>query len=439
MKFMEGDERKMRKKIRDLEDENDNMSKHLRKMTIQHALLSKLQSENGSKDNGKAEAEVEKKVQYEMLEEELSVLKRKITEMEEENEMLHKEMFVLEKRIKEKDHQLQLPVEPSSPNSFYQDKIKEYEKEADEFRWKLVEKEKEIEQLYGQLTIVEKRKGKGLRKTRSLDSTSGDVDSDYSHVVEIKRQLEFSQQESNVLRDRVIALETENNNLVSDLESLKEQSKEQVTSPLTALAVAYVETENEDQLKAQIKEMDSLRETIIDRIASVAENCTLLVKTHYPSFLEESLPATADAQYTGKDETRSRDSLLNFCRLKTLTMATPGNGLMLSGNMAESQEITGVTSRDPEKLLSVIDESFSVLVQRIKEMDTAEEQVVRTDGDSLEGGNPPDMSASSVLESEGDDSKMPSGTVSAARDHLMDKILDLEEETGKCLACTKMV
>ena len=433
LKFLEDDGKKLRKKIRDLEDENDNMSKHLKKMTIQHALMSKLQHEARNDNNEKAEAEIEMKVQYELLEEELHVLKKKMAEMEEENEMLHQEMFVLEKKIKEQDHQLQLPVEPSSPNSFYQDKINAYEKEADEFRWKLLEKEKEIEQLYGQLKVVESRKGKGLRKTRSLDEPN-EVDSDYSQIVDLKRQLEFSQQESNILRDRVIALESENSTLVSEMESMK-SSLENTSSPLTALAVAYVDNENESQLRAQIKEMDSFRETLIERIASIAENCTLLVKTHYPSFFDERLPAIADATDPGTDETGSRDSTLNFSRLKTLTMETTGNDLMVSGNMAASQEITEVESRDPEKLLSVIDESFCVLVQRIEKMDSTEEQVVRTDSDSLEGGKTPDMSSSSVLESEDDDDKVSPGTVSPQRDHLMDKILDLEEEVGKFYAC----
>ena len=433
LKFLEDDGKKMRKKLRDLEDENDNMSKHLKKMTVQHALLSKLHSETGNETNDTAEANIEQKVQYELLEEELSVLKKKMADLEEENEMLHQEMFVLEKKIKEKDHQLQLPAEPTSPNTFYEDKIKEYEKEADEFRWKILEKEKEIEQLYGQLKAVESRKSKGLRKTRSLDSSSVTMDSDYSQIVDLKRQLEFSQQESNVLRDKVISLEAENSALCSEIEILKLQTQQQTESPLRTLAVAYVDTENETHLRAQIKQMVSDRTALVEKIATLSNKCSLLTKTHYPHFYEKMLPTVPYDIVSGMHtcEAEPRDSMPNYSRLKTLTMETSGNDLIVSSNMAASQKITEVETRDPEKLLSDIDESFCVLMQGIVSMDSDEEKVVRTDSDSLLGGQPPDIPSSSVSRSE-DDEKMSSEPVSAERDHLMDKILDLEEEVGKC-------
>lgn len=433
LKFLEDDGKKMRKKIRDLEDENDNMSKHLKKMTVQHALLSKLQSEKAvDTDCDRTEAEVELKVQYELLEEELTVLRKKMADMEEENEMLHKEMYSMEKKIKEKDHQLQLPTEPSSPNTFYMDKIKEYENEADEFRWKLLEKEKEIEQLYGQLNAYENRKSKGLRKTRSLDSSTTDVA--YSHIVDLKRQLEFSQQEANVLRDKVVGLEAENSAHVSEIELLKLQTQQNNT--LTGLAVAYVDTENETQLQTQIAKMNSDRIELVEKITALAEKCTSLAKSHYSSFYVQPLPiipdettlSTAGGMHTCEEE--SRDALLNFAGLKTQTIETPGNDLMESGNMAQSQKITEVKTRDPEKLLSDIDESFCVLVQRIDRMDSDEEKIVRTDSDSSEGGQPPDIPSSSLLTYE-DGEKMSTEPVSAERDHLMDKILDLEEEVGK--------
>ena len=506
LKFLEDDGKKMRKKMRDLEDENDNMSKHLKKMTVQHALFSMQQNEslNGRDKNNKTEAEVELKVQYELVEEELSVFKKKMAEMEEENEMLHKEMFQLEKRIKEKDHLLQLPAEPSSPNTFYMDKIKEYEKEADEFRWKILEKEKEIEQLYGQLKAAENRRGKGgkgLRKSRSLDSSSADGDSDYGQIVDLKRHLEFSQQEANVLRDKVIALEAENSAQESEIELLKLQSQQQNNYPLTGLAVAYIDTENELHLRTQITKMDSDRIELVEKISALAEKCTSLFAKHCSAFLQKVLPEIPVEQTFGTDggmntcEAESRDSLLNFAGLKTQTVESTGNDLMESGNMAASQKIREVEPRDPEKLLSVIDESFCVLVQRIDRMESDETKIVRmasgpsdgsqypdilsskeenvagTSSDSLEGGHSQDIPFSSSLSKEDDENMstepvsdeekevsmdsysleggqspvIPSSSVltdeddenistmpiSTERDHLMDKILDLEEEVGK--------
>ena len=519
LKFLEDDGKKMRKKMRDLEDENDNLSKHLKKMTIQHTLVSMQQIEKKGlpalDKNGKTEAAVELKVQYELVEEELSVFKKKMADMEEENEMLHKEMFELEKKIKEKDHLLQLPAEPSSPNTFYMDKIKEYEREADEFRWKIVEKENEIEQLYGQLKAAENRQskgGKGLRKSRSLDHDSSNGDSDYGQIVDLKRQLEFSQQEANVLRDKVIALEAETIAQESEIEVLKLQTKQQNSFPLSGLAVAYIDTENEAQLRTQIKEMDSDRIELVEKITELAEKCNLLTAKHCSWFLQKVLPEIPVEQTLSTDgrmqprEVGSRDFTLNFAGLKTQTVESTGNDLMVSGNMAESQEITEVLPRDPEKLLSDIDESFCMLVQRIDRMESDEKKIVRADSCPSEGGQSPDLpirveaeegtpvptdgdfteashsleisdmekvvgtdsdpikrglspdrlsnydddkvdimstekvsdkdkivpdiTSSSVLTVEEDDDDDMS-TIPAERDHLMDKILDLEEEVGK--------
>ena len=525
LKFLEDDAKKMRKKMRDLEDENDNMSKHLKKMTIQQTLATMKQGEGLSPRDrsGKTEAAVELKVQYDLVEGELSVFKKKMADMEEENEMLHKEMFEMEKKLKEKDHLLQLPAEPSSPNTFYMDKIKEYEKEADEFRWKIIEKDNEIEQLYGKLKVAESRQikgAKGLRKSRSLDNDDTNGDSDYGQIVDLKRQLEFSQQEANVLRDKVIALEAQNTAQESEIELLKLQNQQQNNYPLTGLAVAYVDTENESQLRTQIKEMDSDRIELVAKISELAEKCNSLTAKHCSTFLQKVLPeipveqtlSSAGGMHTREDW--SRDQPLNFAGLKTQTLASTGNDLMESGNMASSQEIREMLPRDPEKLIAHIDESFCMLVQRIDRMESDEEKIVQMDtcpsqgsdspdlsdragaeeegtpapmdGDIAETGHSPDISdkeiemetdsdpnkcvpspdgnssetdddnnirmsseqvsdegkivrdvtSSSVLTTEDDDEdEIEDLVIPAERDHLMDKILDLEEEVGKLLYC----
>lgn len=52
----------------------------------------------------------------------------------------------LQERLAEKEVNSGLP-EPSTPNAYYEDKLKEMTQEADELRWKLIEKDREIERL----------------------------------------------------------------------------------------------------------------------------------------------------------------------------------------------------------------------------------------------------------------------------------------------------
>ncbi|XP_045180255.2 golgin subfamily B member 1-like [Mercenaria mercenaria] len=421
IQFVDADGKKLRKKVIDLEQENDNLSKQLKKMSRERASSNKNDS-----NESKTEAEVETKIQLELSEKELSVLKRNMASLDEENELLHREMFLLEKRLKEQDRQLRIIPEPSSPRVYYEDKIKEFEKEANDFRSKLLDKEKEIENLYAQIQTMQVRStcGKNLTKSKSLDL---DTESDYSVVVDLKRQLEISHQENEALRQRILNLKDDKSALVDEIRALEER-RLSGRQGLSTLAVAYIENEDETKAKTKLQLMEVSQQLLTERIQSLAKQMLSITEAHLPKMhLEQILKiakiSSADeliesSSDTAKDNapfarvekpSETNSSSGNVCELNTFT-CTEKLGNSGSNSYSPSDEKvcdderqqTIFESRDPDRLLSVIEEIYSVLIERLcnVQMDSNREVVPRPEKELNGHSDSPEMEISSADYSE---------------------------------------
>ncbi|KRT81003.1 hypothetical protein AMK59_5640 [Oryctes borbonicus] len=161
------------------------------------------------KDEGISDDEdvSEIKLQLELSEQEASVLRKKVEELEAENE-----------RVKKKSKDLQDKLATAKPRKslFSSDKdsekVKALEEDVKAVKKSLGEKEKECERLQGELNSNKKRSME-LQKIKSIDLDQ--------HTLDLKRQLEVIEQEASVLRTRVQNYENENEKLLQENKRLQ--------------------------------------------------------------------------------------------------------------------------------------------------------------------------------------------------------------------------
>ncbi|GJQ68808.1 hypothetical protein Trydic_g5068 [Trypoxylus dichotomus] len=161
------------------------------------------------KDEGISDDEdvSEIKLQLELSEQEASVLRKKVEELEAENE-----------RIKKKSKDLQDKLATAKPRKslFSSDKdsekVKALEEDLKAAKKNLGEKEKECERLQAELNSNKKRSME-FQKIKSVDLDQ--------HTLDLKRQLEVIEQEASVLRTRVQNYENENEKLLQENKRLQ--------------------------------------------------------------------------------------------------------------------------------------------------------------------------------------------------------------------------
>ena len=251
LRFAEEETKSMRKKLEELEDENDNLSQQLKKMSAAQATRrDDVSGQLGDKPEV-SETEAELTVQLELNEQELLISKKKIQDIANENEKFLEEMDLLKKSLREKDSLLQVMPEPSSPNAYYEDKLKEVKLEMDELRWKVIEKDREIDSLYAQVNVYQSSQSSKLRKSRSLDN-------EYSQVVDLRKQIDYLYKENSVLQDKINILERENTQLHSGSFRIESQVFER-SSPHPTGVYNDQQTDNHELLETDAQTMANVQ------------------------------------------------------------------------------------------------------------------------------------------------------------------------------------
>lgn len=194
LEFAQEENKSLRRKRDELEEENENLSVQLKKMSA--SKVTKYMENKKSDEPEFTEAEIELKLQLDLNEQELMVAKRKILELERDNEDLHHHCKCLKGELSKKDQLLSIPQPPRSPNSYYEDKLKEINLEVDDLKWKIIEKDREIEKLSAEVSHSRQSK---LRKTRSLETDN------HEYFRERKKHLELDLSESSDFRDKGIS------------------------------------------------------------------------------------------------------------------------------------------------------------------------------------------------------------------------------------------
>ncbi|XP_076261708.1 uncharacterized protein LOC143197279 isoform X2 [Rhynchophorus ferrugineus] len=164
-----------------------------------------------NKDNNDDEDPAELKLQLELSEQEASVLRRKVEELEADNRTLKSKNKDLQDKVNSKGSARKTLVSSERTNSIDNQKIKVLEDETNDLRKKLIEKERDCERLHAELAVNQKR-SKSIQKSKSLDMDQQTLD--------MKRQLQVIEQEAYVLRNKVQSLETENEKLTAENKKL---------------------------------------------------------------------------------------------------------------------------------------------------------------------------------------------------------------------------
>lgn len=262
LRFAEEEGKAMRLKISDLEEENENLSVQLKRMSTQVSHSKETSSGETKESDSQAvtEKEVELNVHLNLTEQELSVCKKKVHDLDKDKDALQEEIKRLHQDIELKNHQLNVIPAPSSPKAYYEDKIKEMTAEADDMRWKIIEKDRELERSYAQMNTIQSRQMK-MKKSRSLDS---------DHVVvDLRKQLENIFHECELLRTKMSTIECENIKLI------EENMKLQLSGDKRQFAIDIKPDDsvflNDIELKNKVRCLENEKRILSDRIRRLTD------------------------------------------------------------------------------------------------------------------------------------------------------------------------
>ncbi|XP_019753568.1 putative leucine-rich repeat-containing protein DDB_G0290503 isoform X2 [Dendroctonus ponderosae] len=160
-----------------------------------------------NKDLSEDENLEEMKLQLELSEQEASVLRKKVEELEADNRRLKTKAKDLNEKLGTKVPVRKSLITSDKGNSIDNQKVKVLEDETNDLRKKLIEKERDCERLHAEIALNQKR-SKGMQKVKSLDLDQQTLD--------LKRQLQVIEQEAAVLRSKVQNLESENDKLTAE-------------------------------------------------------------------------------------------------------------------------------------------------------------------------------------------------------------------------------
>uniref|UniRef100_A0A182K3T5 SOGA coiled-coil domain-containing protein n=1 Tax=Anopheles christyi TaxID=43041 RepID=A0A182K3T5_9DIPT len=311
LKYAEEEAENLRRKSSRVEDENDSLVMQLKKMATKAKTKSSIFSKARKlspaptsrsnadpapveKDEGISDEEdpAELRLQLELNEQEMAVLRRKMEELEHENKHGREQIKDLQENVASKTKELGRKV-PSSLGSktgvkdpLEEKKITVMEEEISELRKKLIEKDREFERLQAEMALAKSKGGKSLSKTKSLDALTD------QQAQDLKRQLQVIEQEATVLRAKTQSLEQDNEKYQAEIKKL--QAVRKPTAAATASAADTKKlTDSIDQLEKDKHELEGRLKRIVQESTSqlptrVAKNPTdMHTKLQLKKMIEE--------------------------------------------------------------------------------------------------------------------------------------------------------
>ncbi|KAK6168105.1 hypothetical protein SNE40_021998 [Patella caerulea] len=314
LKFTEEETKMMRKKLHELEEENERLNVQLKKLSKGSSKCSKKESSDKPKiivtdpndsdssmtDDTDTEDElniVEVKLQLGLLEQELSVSHRKITDVEQINENLQTQIKVLNEQLAHREQLLSVVPTPPSPNSYYLDKIKEMTIECDDLRWKIIEKDRAIERLSTQAQ-AKAREGK-LKKARSLDS-----EPHIAQIADLRRQIDIVSHEAELFKDRLASSSAEAEKLA------EENARLRLLQRVPSIQADDAAIEN-IELRDKGKRLEDENKNLQEKIKVLTDNLQTLTRTpRSPTTENPPSPSIADGIYGSRDLQKQLERIL---------------------------------------------------------------------------------------------------------------------------------
>lgn len=233
------------------------------------------------------------KLQLELNEQELLVLRNKFEETETENDSLKSEVECLKEKIPSRQIiSVEVPEATSDDLSddckYHTHQIKVLQNESKELRRKLIERERDIDRLKTEVEVLRKKGSRVMVRSRSLDSEI---------QVDLKRQLQLVEQEVGILRQKSSRLETDNENLSS--ENKRMQLRLGRKPPATSAEILQVENM---ELKEKNEELLQKVKQLLDEVHPGADQMVAVVRRASLTESEQELISSLKKKVQLKDD-----------------------------------------------------------------------------------------------------------------------------------------
>uniref|UniRef100_A0A182P6F0 SOGA coiled-coil domain-containing protein n=1 Tax=Anopheles epiroticus TaxID=199890 RepID=A0A182P6F0_9DIPT len=283
LKYAEEEAENLRRKSSRVEDENDSLAMQLKKMAskakTKSGIFSKARKLSPAptsrssadpaptdKEEGVSDEEdpAEVRLQLELNEQEMAVLRRKMEDLELENKQACKQIKDLQESLATKTKELgrKLPSSLGSSKSGVKDPLEEkkiavMEEEISELRKKLIEKDREFERVQAEMALVKAKGGKSLSKSKSLDGLTE------QQAQDLKRQLQVIEQEATVLRAKTQSLEQDNEKYQAEIKKLQARKPS-----ATSAADTKKLTDSIEQLEKERTDLEARLKRIVQESTS---------------------------------------------------------------------------------------------------------------------------------------------------------------------------
>ncbi|CAG0886979.1 unnamed protein product [Darwinula stevensoni] len=206
LKFSEAEATSLRKKLTRVEEENETLAMQISKMAAKSKAVrqrSRDGLESDSEQEEEAQSAVDLKIQLELNEQETSILRKKVDDLEVEKEAFQKELLCLQEQLATKTKRTTTEASPK-----WEAKVAQLEEQLASYKKQLAEKEKEIE------------RSSKMKSRTVANRNSGTAEKEKDRTVDLKQQMEAVEQEAIILRTKINELEKENEKLTSQNKSL---------------------------------------------------------------------------------------------------------------------------------------------------------------------------------------------------------------------------
>lgn len=312
LRFAEEENKTMRRKLNNVEQESETLMLQIRKLSGKRDSIAESDSDEDLSNE-------ELRMQFELQEQETSVLRRKVDEKEQQIDNLEKEVkYLQEKLVSQPFTKIELPDPPKNDadvDVFHKQKAKLLEYEARELRRKLIEKERENERLQTEVEVHRRKASKVIVRSRSLDSEL---------QVDLKRQLQLVEQEASILRQKTVDLESENDKLMSENKRCQLRlSRKPPPGPQELLQLDNMELK--DKLTEAERKLKDFREEL-EKVAAGASPSAVVLQEYAPK--KEKLSDVENDLISGlKKKIRAKEEETSTLQTKIVQLEIDNNRL----------------------------------------------------------------------------------------------------------------
>uniref|UniRef100_W8AYS8 Uncharacterized protein n=1 Tax=Ceratitis capitata TaxID=7213 RepID=W8AYS8_CERCA len=365
LKFAEEEAENLRKKVARYEDENDSLMMQLKKMAtrtrttrklspIPHRLVPEAASE---RDEGISDEDdpAELRILLELNEQEASILRQRVDDLEKENRETKKHVRELQEKVQQaemgdkKSSSSFLSFNSTSANAADK-KLKALNEELLQLRKSLSDKDRTIERL--QAEIADKT-GSALPQDANIDS---------------KRQLKLVEQEASVLRTKITTLESENEKL------LKENKRMQLQALRKSTSLEKNGTNGEElaKLKVSLETMERERNELDSKLKRILQEAEEKLPIRTPKRVTDLTPKNHLKKWVEELEDEIREMrviVLNSGGDKLKTLETEKS--TLEEQLQKAKQRLNIAEGDIDRLKTLTSSTpkLSELEQKLKKSD----------------------------------------------------------------------